>query len=120
MRIELLEARLGEELQVEFSIGAGLGNHIHEDHEVLLPFTGAQVNSKLSRIDRRVEHARIFDRLHGCGHRKLHVAPRQLKSLNVLVMIFQLEVFDFGGKLRREIGGVEEGDLFDAVAPLLQ
>ena len=120
LRVEPFEAALGELFQIQFAVAAGLRDHVHEDREVLLPFAGPQVDAELRRIERRVEHAGILDRLHGGGHGELDVAAGELEPLGPLVMVAEIEVFDFRRELRGKVGRIEVADGADAVGAVAE
>ena len=57
LRVKQLETASRELLQVNFTVVLRAGNQRHEQVEVLLPFTRAQVDSEPSWIDRRVKQS---------------------------------------------------------------
>jgi hypothetical protein len=114
LRVEPFEPALGELFEIEFAVLPGLGDHVHEDGEVLLAFTGAQIHAEQSRIKRRIEHTRVSDGLHGGAHSELHVAAGQVEALGSFVIVSQVVILHFRRELGGEVFGVKVSDGADA------
>ena len=93
----------GETLQVHFAIHLRIGDQVHELHEVLLAFTGTQIDAELGGVVVEILQSRVIHRLHRGSDGVQNVSAGVLETRGVVDVVPQIVVLHFSGELGGEL-----------------